>query len=70
MVNALAVSTLLYGSVIFSCLGTVHVSLNGGTAIFKQAEVLLRKMLRWAVRSAEIDTRGSFLYVLTNSPTV
>ena len=70
MVNALAVSTLLYGSVIFSCLGPTHVSLTGGTSIFKRAEVLLRKMLRWAVRSVDADTRGSFLYVLTNSPTV
>ena len=63
-------STLLYGSVIFSCLSSRHVSLNGGTAVFKRAEVLMRKMLRWAVRTADIDTRGSFLYVLSNSPTV
>ena len=65
--NALAVSTLLYGSVIFSCLAPVNVSLAGGVGMFKRAELLLRKMLRWAVRSMEMDTRSSFLYVHTNS---
>jgi hypothetical protein len=53
MVNALAVSTLLYGSVIFSCLSPTNVALIGGSAMFKRAEILLRKMLRWAVRSTE-----------------
>jgi hypothetical protein len=70
MVNALAVSTLLYGSVIFSCLSATNVSLEGGTTMFKRAEVLFRKMLRWAVRSTDMDTRCSFLYVLTNSTNV
>jgi hypothetical protein len=70
MVNALAVSTLLYGSVIFSCLSPTNVSLEGGTTMFKRAEVLFRKMLRWAVRSTDMDTRCSFLYVLTNSTNV
>jgi hypothetical protein len=61
------VSNLLYGSVIFSCLGPARMALQGGSCAFKSAEILLRKMLRWAVRSATIDVRGSFLYVLTNS---
>ncbi len=63
-------STLLYGSVIFSCLGPTHVSLHEGTAVFKRAEILMRKMLRWAACSIDVDTRGSFLYILSNSPTV
>jgi hypothetical protein len=67
-VNALAVSSLLYGSVIFSCLSPTNVSLVGGAVMFKRAEILLRKMLRWAVRTADIDTRSSFLYVVSNSP--
>jgi hypothetical protein len=64
------VSSLLYGSVIFSCLSPTNVSLVGGNAMFKRAELLLRKMLRWAVRSTTMDTRCSFLYVLTNSTNV
>jgi hypothetical protein len=64
------VSSLLYGSVIFSCLSPTNVSLVGGTVMFQRAEVLLRKMLRWAVRNTDMDTRCSFLCVLTNSTNV
>ncbi len=42
LVNAIATSNLMYGSVIFSCLGPTRISLVGGTAVFKRAEVLMR----------------------------
>ena len=32
-----------------------------------RAEIFLRKMLRWAMKTAPVDTRVSFLYVATNS---
>ena len=67
LVHAIAVSNLLYGSVIFGCLGPARVALSGGSMAFQRAEVLMRKMLRWAVRCCTIDTRCSFLYAVTNS---
>ena len=41
--------------------------LQGGTATFVRADVLLRKMLRWALRTATIDTRTSVLYLASNT---
>ncbi len=67
LVQALAVTTLLYGSVIFGCLGPARLQLQGGASIFVRAEILMRKMLRWALKSAPIDTRVSMLYVASNS---
>jgi len=64
------VSSLLYGSVLFSCLGPVRLQLQGGTPVFVKAEILLRKMLRWALRTATRDTRGSMLYIASNSSSV
>lgn len=60
----------MYGSVIFSCLGPTSIALTGGTATFVRAENFMRKMLRWAVRDVSIDTRSSFLYVMSNSTNV
>lgn len=57
----------MYGSVIFGCLSPARVSLTGGSMVFQRAEILMRRMLRWAVRSADIDVRSSFLYTVTNS---
>ena len=61
LVSALAVTTLLYGSVIFGCLGPARLALKGGASSFVRAETFLRKMLRWALRTATIDTRVSVL---------
>jgi hypothetical protein len=58
---------MLYGSVIFGCLGPARMSLQGGAPAFKRAEVLLRKMLRWALKTTPIDTRVSMLFLASNS---
>jgi hypothetical protein len=49
LIQALAVSTLLYGSVIFGCLGPARMSLAGGAPMFERADKLWKKMLRWAL---------------------
>ncbi len=67
LIQALAVTCLLYGSTIFGCLGPARMQLQGGTATFARADILLRKMLRWALRTAPIDTRVSMLYLATNA---
>jgi hypothetical protein len=67
LVQALAVTTLLYGSVIFGCLGPARMQLHGGTPVFARAEAVLRRMLRWALRITPIDTRVSMLYLASNS---
>jgi hypothetical protein len=41
--------------------------LQGGVHVFARADTLLRKMLRWALRNAPLDTRGSVLYIASNS---
>jgi hypothetical protein len=61
------VTTLLYGSVIFGCLGPARLQLRGGVPVYVRAEVFLRKLLRWALKSAPIDTRVSMLYLASNS---
>lgn len=70
LVQALAVTTLLYGSVIFGCLGPTRMQLTGGAQVFVRAEIFMRKMLRWALKTAPIDTRVSMLYLASNSVTV
>ena len=42
-------------------------SLQGGAPAYKRAEVLLRKMLRWALKITPIDTRVSMLFLASNS---
>ena len=69
LVSSLAVSILAFGSVMYSGLARVGLSLDSGRDIFGQAEVFIREMLRWAV-GAEVDMRTSLLYVLTNSTTL
>jgi hypothetical protein len=41
--------------------------LHGGTQMYVRAEVFLRKMLRWALRTATRDTRCSLLFLASNS---
>jgi hypothetical protein len=67
LVQAIAVSTLLYGSVIFGCLGKARLQLKGGAQVFVRAEMFMRKMLRWAMKTSPVDTRVSMLYLATNS---
>ena len=67
LIHAIAVTTLLYGSVIFGCLGKARLQLQGGAPAFVSAEVFLRKMLRWDLKTAPYDTRVSLLYLATNS---
>jgi hypothetical protein len=45
-------------------------SLTGGAPVFVRAETFMRKMLRWALKTAPIDTRVSLLYLATNSVNV
>ncbi len=70
LVNSIATSNLLYGSVLFACLSDSRVLLRGGKTAFLRAELLLRKMLRWALKGVDTDTRSSFLYLLTNCTNV
>jgi hypothetical protein len=67
LVQAIAVTTLLYGSVIFGCLGPARLQLTGGAQVFIRAEMFMRKMLRWALKTAPVETRVSMLYLATNS---
>jgi hypothetical protein len=39
----------------------------GGTQVFVRAEMFMRKMLRWALKTAPVETRVSMLYLATNS---
>jgi hypothetical protein len=48
LVNSLVCSVLLYGSVIYACLGNVEPVLTPANLIFAKAEIFIRKMLRWA----------------------
>jgi hypothetical protein len=57
----------MYGGAIFSCLGPTRMQLHGGTQMYVRAEVFLRKMLRWALRTATRDTRCSLLFLASNS---
>jgi hypothetical protein len=40
-------------------------TLHSGNTDFQAAEILVRRMLRWATRM-EIDTRCSVMYVVSN----
>jgi hypothetical protein len=55
----------MYGSVLFACLGNDLSTLTANCMVFKEAEIFVRKMLRWAMRT-DVDTRCSFLYVVSN----
>jgi hypothetical protein len=58
--------------VVFGCLADVDVNLgtaSGIRAVWYQAEVLLRNMLRWALRLRN-SPRSSFMYLFSNCPTV
>jgi hypothetical protein len=65
----MVVSILMYGSVLFACLGNDLSTLTANCMVFKEAEVFVRRMLRWAMRT-DVDTRCSFLYVASNSVNV
>jgi hypothetical protein len=69
LVNALVVSILMYGSVLFACLGNSLETLQSGNTDFQAAEIFVRRMLRWATRM-EIDTRCSVMYVVSNCANV
>ena len=67
LVQAIAVTTLLYGNVIFGCMSAARLKLSGGASCFVRAEIFMRKMLRWALKNVPVDTRVSMLYLATNS---
>lgn len=69
MVNALVCSVLVYGSVIYACLSNVESVLTHSNLIFSQAEIFVRKMLRWAF-GFDIDTRCSLMYIISNQTTL
>jgi hypothetical protein len=72
LVQSLALTHLLYGAVIFACLADSALVLGTAccdNAVWYTAEILLRKMLRWALKSPR-DTRCSFLYLICNCPTL
>lgn len=49
MVGSLATSVLLYGSVIYACLGNVRTTLHANIALFESVEAFVRVMYRWAL---------------------
>ena len=59
----------MYGCVIFACLSDIETVLTPANAVFSQAEIFIRTMLRWAL-GVPYDTRHSFLYVISNQPTL
>ena len=69
LITALVVSVLLYGSPLFACLSEKGMTLTPTSLVFREAEVFMRKLIRWAT-SAEGDIRGSFLHVLGNCESV
>jgi hypothetical protein len=58
-------SVLLYGAVIYACLGSIETTLDQRNVVFSSAETLARQMLRWTF-GFEYDTRKSVMYVLAN----
>jgi hypothetical protein len=70
--QSLALTHLLFGAVVFGCLADVSFNLGDTSTqqhVWYEAEVLLRNMLRWALKSAR-NMRSSFLYLLCNCPTI
>jgi hypothetical protein len=65
LINALVSSVLMYGSVIYACLSNIEPVLEPTNVVFAKAEIFIRTMLRWALQ-VPMDTRSSFLYVLSN----
>jgi hypothetical protein len=55
----------LYESVIYACLSNIEPVLEPTNVLYAQAEFFVRTMLRWALQ-VPMDTRSSFLYVLSN----
>jgi hypothetical protein len=55
----------MYGSVIYACLSNIEPVFEPTNVVFAQAEIFIRKMLRWALQ-VPVDTRSSFLYVISN----
>ena len=56
---------LQYGCVLYACLSNVESALDHSNLIFAKAEILFRRMLRWALNFT-MDKRSSFLYVISN----
>lgn len=67
--QTLAVSNLLFGCVVYACLSDLSLNLTPCNRVWKEAEVQLRHMLRWAM-VAPVNMRSSMLYVAGNCPTV
>ncbi len=65
LVNALVASVLQYGCVVYACLSNVESALEHTNLVFSKAEILFRRMLRWAL-NFNMDKRSSFLYVISN----
>ena len=65
LVNALVASVLQYGCVVYACLSNVESALEHTNLVFSKAEILFRRMLRWALNFT-MDKRSSFLYVISN----
>ncbi len=69
LVSTLATSVLLYGSVLYACLGNVRTTLHANIALFESVEAFVRVMYRWALGQSR-DLRGSFVYAMANQPSV
>ena len=65
LVNALVSSVLQYGCIVYACLSNVESALDPTNLIVAKAKLLIRTMLRWAL-NVDINTRNSFLYMLSN----
>jgi hypothetical protein len=55
----------MYGCVVYACLCNTETTLDQSNTVFAQAEVFLRKMMRWIFMLPN-DTRKSLMYVLSN----
>lgn len=73
MVLSLAVTHLLFGSVVFGCLADYEISIANAShatcATWRTIEVFFRKMLRWALKCKR-DIRNSVLYILADCTSV
>lgn len=69
LVSSLATGVLLYGSVIYACLGNVRTTLHANIELFESVEAFVRGMYRWALGQSR-DLRGSFVYAMANQPSV
>ena len=69
LVLSLTLSHLMFGCVVWSSLMSTDFSFGHAATLWNKAEILLRKMLRWALHMPR-DTRLGFLYFAGNLPTV